>query len=293
VSLEFSKADEHEAKHGQVDHGFASVGLSFVVATESPITSQPTEGTLYDPASRQHFECMKLGSFHDLDCAAANSPCPVHQRARIAAVGPDMFDAVAGPLAQRQRQQLLGGISILNIGGQHHHRDDQSDCIDQDVAFAPIDFLAGIVTPLVADLGAFDALAVDDTSTGVALASIDQAHLLAQVSMNGCPQTVALPESEVVIGRSPRGKVSWQVAPLATRFDHIENGVGQLSERMLARTSYLGGLGEAVVDELPFTVGKVRCISHPKRITDCSTTYKLTLKKSLDHFVESRSGAVA
>ena len=284
MSLEFSKTCEHEAKHGKIDHGFARVGLSFVVATESPITSQPAEGTLYDPPSRQHFEGMKLGSFYDLDCAAADSSGPVHQHTRIATVGPDMFDAIACPLAQSQGQQLFGSIPILNIGGQHHHRDDQPDRIDQDMAFAPIDFLAGIVTPLVADFGALDALTVDDTCTGVALASIAHAHQFPQVSMNGGPQAVALPESEVVIGRCPRGKVSGQVAPLATGFDHIEDGVGQLSVGMLARTSRPGGLGEAVMDELPFAVGKVRCISHPKRITDCGTTYKLTLKKSFGHF---------
>lgn len=287
MSLEFSKTSEHEAKHGQIDHGFAGEGLPFVVATESPIPSQPAESAFYDPASRQHFEGMKIGAFYDLDCASANSPGPVHQQACIATVGPDMFDTIAGPLAQRQRQQLFGGISILNIGGQHHHRDEQSDRIDQDMAFAPIDLLAGIVTPLVADLGTLYALAVDDTSTGVALASIDQAHLFPQVSMNGFPQTVALPGSEVVIGRSPRGKVSWQVAPLAARFDHVENGVGQLSERMLARTSYLRGLGEAVINELPFAVGEVRSISHRKRITDCGTRYKLTLKKCFSYFSNS------
>ena len=284
MHLEFSKTSEHKAKHGQVDHGFASVGLPFVVATESPITSQPTEGTLYDPPSRKHLEGMKLGSFYDLEHATADSLGPVHQHTRIATVGPDMFDAIACPLAQSQGQQLFGSIPILNIGGQHHHRDDQPDRIDQDMTFAPIDFLAGIVTPLVADLGAFDALTVDDTSTGVALAPIDQTHLFSQVGVNRCPQTVAFPESEVVIGRSPRGKVSWQVAPLTAGFDNIENGVGQLSEGMLARTPCLGGLGEAVIDELPFALGKVRCISHRKRISDCGTRYKLTLKESHGHF---------
>jgi hypothetical protein len=28
---------------------------------------------------------------------------------------------------------------------------------------------------------------------------------------------------------------------------------------------------------LPFGVGKIRCVSHRKRIADCSTRYKLTL----------------
>jgi hypothetical protein len=35
---------------------------------------------------------------------------------------------------------------------------------------------------------------------------------------------------------------------------------------------------------LPFVVSKIRCISHRKRVTNCGTTYKLSLKKSFRHF---------
>ena len=284
MNSESSKTGQHEAKHSQVDHGFAGVGFPFVVAAESAVTSQPTEGTLYDPSSRQYLEGMQVGTFDDLDRATAGSPSPVEQHTRIATVGPDLLDSIACPLAQRQKQELFGRIPVLNIGGQHHDRDYQTDGVDQNMTLAPVDLFAGVVTPLLADLGALDALAVDDTSTGVAVSPFDQAHRFPQVVVNRRPQTIAFPKSEVVISRAPRCKVSRQVAPLATGFDDVEDGVEQLSIRVFARSASVGGLGETIIDELPFGVGKIRCVSHRKRITCCGTRYKLTLKKSLSYF---------
>ena len=56
MCLGFRKTSQHEANHRQVDHGFAGQGLAFVVSTHSARTPEPTESTLHDPASRQHFE---------------------------------------------------------------------------------------------------------------------------------------------------------------------------------------------------------------------------------------------
>src|SRR5512139_1752036 len=154
MDSEPSNTGEHEAKQSQIDHGFGGVGFSFVVATESAVASQPAEGTLYDPASRQHLEGMQVGTFDDLDRATASPPSPVEQPARIATIGPHMLDSMACPLAQRPQQELFGRIPILNIGGQDHHRDNQSDGIDQDMALAPVDLFAGVVAALLADFGA-------------------------------------------------------------------------------------------------------------------------------------------
>ena len=96
--------------------------------------------------------------------------------------------------------------------------------------------------------------------------------------VNLLQQATALPESEVMIDGAPRGKVLGQVAPLSASLDDLEDRVEQLPERMLAASAPLAGLGETIVDELPFGVSKIRGISHRKRIADCSTRYKLTLK---------------
>src|SRR5439155_23380819 len=97
---------------------------------------------------------------------------------------------------------------------------------------ASVDFFPGIVAPLVAGLGALDALTVDDRRTGVALASFHLARMLPQVRVNVDPQAVALPEPKVVVDGSPSGRVSRQVAPLATAHEAVEVSFEQVAKRM-------------------------------------------------------------
>ena len=153
---------EHEPNHGQVNHRFAGVSLPLVVASEPAVTAKPTKGALYNPASGHHFEDVKVGSFHDLNGAMPHSSAPIQQGPRVASVGPDMFDASASLLAEESRQQLFGAVAVLDVGRQDHDHQQQPDCVDQNVAFASVDFLARIVAALVAALTALDALAVYD-----------------------------------------------------------------------------------------------------------------------------------
>lgn len=178
MDLESSKSSQHEARHGQVNHGLARLGLPFVVAAESAVASQPTEGTFHHPAPWQHLEGVQFGALDDFDRAAPQPACPLQQRSAVAAVGPDTLDAPACLLTEERRQQLFGAISVLDVGRQNHHQEHQPDRVDQDVAFAPIDFLACIVAPLVAGFGTLDALTVDDRRAGLSLASFGQAQVL-------------------------------------------------------------------------------------------------------------------
>lgn len=277
MHLRFAETTKHEANHGQVDHRLARDGLPFVVATESAITAQPTEGPLHDPASRQYLEGVKVRALHNFNCAAPQLARSSEQPSGVASIGPDMFDASASLLTEEGSQQLLGSIPVLNVRRQDHHQENQTDRVDQDVAFASVDFLTRIVTPLVAGLGALDALAVNDRSAGLRFSSFDQAEMFSQMGVNLAPQASTLPEPEVVIDRAPRSEVFGQVPPLAARLDQVEHRVEQFPEGMFAASALLAGLGETIVDELPFGIGKIRCVSHRKRITDCGTTYKLTL----------------
>jgi hypothetical protein len=202
------QACEHEPNHGQIDDGLAGFGLAFVVAVESAVASEPPEGAFHDPASRQHLEGVEFGAFDDLDGAAPFFHGPLEQSTRIAAVGPDALDAPAVAPPKDQCQQLSGSIPILNMGWQQHDGDNQSKGVHQVVPLAPVDFLAGVVTPLVAGLGALDALAVDDAGADVEFAPGGLTQMLAQVVVNLLPQTVLFPEPEVVIDRAPGREVN-------------------------------------------------------------------------------------
>ena len=128
--LQPSEACEHETNHRQIDHGFAGLGLTFVVAIEASVASQPPKGALYDPASRQHLEGMKFGAFHDLDGTTPQSLGPIQERSPVASVGPDVFDPPGRRLAEEGGQQLLGTVAVLNVGRQDHYHQDQADGID-------------------------------------------------------------------------------------------------------------------------------------------------------------------
>jgi hypothetical protein len=108
--------------------------------------------------------------------------------------------------------------------------------------------------------------------------------MFSQMGVNLVPQAIALPAAEVVIDAAPRSEVFGQIPPLAAGLDRIENRVEQLPERLLATSALLAGLGETIVNELPFGVGKIRCVSHRERIADRSTRYKLTLTYGWLHF---------
>src|ERR1019366_1886651 len=151
-----------------------------------------------------------------------------------------------------------------NIGGQNHDHEEQADRIDQDMPLASVDFFAGVVTPLVARLGALDTLAVDDGRAGLPFAPFHLACLFPQAGVNGDPQTVALPGSEVMINRAPRGKVPGQIAPLAGGLGEVEDPVEQFPIAVLSGSPGLARLGKTIVDELPFGVRQIRSVSHPQ-----------------------------
>jgi len=123
---------------------------------------------------------------------------------------------------------------------------------------ASIDFLAGIEISLVAALGAFDTLAVNNAGTGVAFAPSDQSHMFSQVRMNLNPQSTFLPEPEVMINRVPRSKVLRHIAPLAASFDDVKDGGEQCAERMFAGSPLLLGFWKTILDQLPFGLGQIR-----------------------------------
>lgn len=265
-----SEASQHEANHGDVDHGFGGARVAFVIAIEPAIAPQPAEGALDHPAARQHFECVAFGALDDLHRAAPRLFGPSAQRSGIASIGPEVFDLPPPVRPVKPRQQLLGGVPVLNIGGQDQHHQNQPERVHEDMALAAVDFLAGIVAPRLAALGALDAPAVDDRRAGVPVAGFELPQEFAQVRVNRGPQPAVLPLPEVMIDRAPRREVGGQIAPLAAGARQIEHGVEQVPIRVLARAAGRAGLGKTVMDKLPFGVGKISRVAHPQFLGDPS-----------------------
>jgi hypothetical protein len=60
------EASEHEPNHGEMDIGDGEAGPVFEVLGEAMASTEPSEGSLDDPALGQHLEAFGLtGAFDD------------------------------------------------------------------------------------------------------------------------------------------------------------------------------------------------------------------------------------
>ncbi len=180
---------------------------------------------------------------------------------------------------------MPGTVAVLQVGRQHHHQQDQPHGIDQEVPLASGDFLARVVTALVAAFGALDTLAVNDRGTRLALPLVQQAEPLPQMRVDGLPQTADFPASEVMIDGTPWREVGGQIAPLAAGLVEIEDRVEQFPVGVLAGSAPPPRFvfGETIGDTIPFRVRQVRGITHPQLVRNPSPKYNNDNGKSFLH----------
>lgn len=108
----------------------------------------------------------------------------------------------------------------------HLGLEDETHGIDQDMALAPLDLLAGIEAEMPACLGAgLDRLAVDDGVGGTFLAALQRAGPAVKGVVDGRPGAVAREALEVVMHRAFGREVLRQKPPLAARLQKIENPI--------------------------------------------------------------------
>lgn len=130
--------------HGELHEDGSDAGLSLVIAGETPVAADPGEGAFHDPALGQHHEASDVAALDDLERPAAGAGDErAHLRPGVAAIGDDALDEREAP--PRLAQQRLGAIAILDIGGMDVDVQQQALRVDEDVALAAEDLLAGIV----------------------------------------------------------------------------------------------------------------------------------------------------
>ena len=134
--------------HRDLDHRLTAGRCFFVILAEPSTPAHPAEGPFHHPATRQNHEpCRVIGARDDLQGQAPGSeraPNPLDQRPGIAAVGPDLLEAVE-PAANRLEHEL-GPVAILDVGRVDDDRQEQPEGIDQDVPLAAVDLFARVVT---------------------------------------------------------------------------------------------------------------------------------------------------
>ena len=138
---------QHQVDHGQVDEVLAGSRVEFIIFAEPTIAAQPGEGPLDDPAMRQHLETNGLlATPDDFQFPAGDLLNPLLQLAGVAGIGPDQLQSRTLPA--NLRDDLLCPVAILNVGRVNHHADDQSQGIDDKMAFASFNFLASVIAAL-------------------------------------------------------------------------------------------------------------------------------------------------
>ena len=137
---------EHQVDHGQVNHGLTAVGQRLVVLAQPAVLAEPSERPLDNPTFWKDHKAMKVTAFDDLHGTPYAPASPIDENPRIAPVGPDTTQPMKPP--GDSLQHPASPVPILDVGGVDHHRHDQAERIDEDMAFAAFDLLARIVAPV-------------------------------------------------------------------------------------------------------------------------------------------------
>ena len=135
---------KHDADHGEADEGGSLAGVALVVAAQTPVAADPGQGTLHDPAFRQHHEAVHIRALDDLKPPRAGvRDQRSHLRPLIATVSDDALDERKAPACLAQ--QCLTSVPVLNVGRVHVDAQQETERVDEDVALAPEHFLARII----------------------------------------------------------------------------------------------------------------------------------------------------
>ena len=114
-------------------------------------------------ASEGPFATLNLGG------AVGDDPARVEENwARL--------ERATGLLAEERREQLPRTVPILNVRGQHHHHQDQTQRVHQQMALATVDLFARIVAAHAWNRSGLDALAVQTAGCRVFVATMPPAQ---------------------------------------------------------------------------------------------------------------------
>jgi hypothetical protein len=138
------QASQHDADHGQPDEGSDGAGVALEIARQAAVAADPGQGAFDDPAPGQDDEFVQFIALDDLKHPTTGAG----RRSRgawslIAGIGEDALDEgkeAAGASIENQSR----AVAVLNVGGMNDNVQQEAERIDQDVALAPGDLLAGV-----------------------------------------------------------------------------------------------------------------------------------------------------
>ena len=212
---------------GCVEEGRRGGDGGFGVLPEPSISIDPGEEALDDPPPGLNGEADLIGlAPDDLDGDAGGGR---DTRALVASVREDLLDE--GERAARGGQQRARPIAILHAGGMGEEDEATPVGIDEGVALATHDLLAGVVATGPTGFVRFHALAVDDAGAGrgrpTAAFAIDHQQRMVE-SLEHAPVS---PGRKPAIGRALGRKVARQKPPGDASAHDVKDRVDDLAQR--------------------------------------------------------------
>jgi ABC-2 type transport system permease protein len=255
------KTLEHQMAHSEIDPRLARLLRTLVIFAQSPVSAQPGERPLHDPAPFQNFELLLLllGLIrrpHDqLQDPVADPFGPLGDVAVVDPIGQDLLQP-REPSHQLLQHQL-GPVAILDARRVDHRRHDQAQRVDDQVPLPAVDLLERVLAPRPPLFRGLDALAVDDAHARALLPLVLVADLGAQSVVDLRPSTVVAPLAEVVVARTPGGQVFGHHPPGAAAAGDVEDTVEDLTQFDLARPPAGLGRRQQAPEPLPLGVGQI------------------------------------
>jgi hypothetical protein len=136
---------EHDADHGEADEGGSFASVTFEVLGETTAVANLGEGSFDDPALGQDNKAVEIGALDDVQPPRTGLGDGLgHFRPLVAAISVDALDEGEGAASLSQHDS--GAVTVLNIGGMNDYDQQEAKGVDEDVALAPFDLLARVVT---------------------------------------------------------------------------------------------------------------------------------------------------
>ena len=137
------EAVQHEADHGQLDHGLRDLGQLFVLPGQPPPAATPAQCPLCHPAAREKDETLGPGATLDHDQGQPEQKAGEQGREPVvSAIGEHDLKPRVEPL--QPAQQVAGTIGVLDVGGMDNDAKQQAGGVDRDVSLAALDSLRRI-----------------------------------------------------------------------------------------------------------------------------------------------------
>jgi hypothetical protein len=139
------ESPEHDADHGHAHEGGGDACVPLEVAGQTAVVADPAQRAFDDPALGQHDKAASVAAAHDLGLPGSGAGCGSrHLRPLVAGITDDALDE--REQTPRLAQERFRAITVLHAGRMHHDAEQQTERIGQDMALAPDDLLARVIT---------------------------------------------------------------------------------------------------------------------------------------------------